>query len=224
MSRVGNKILFLREKKGITRKQLAKKLGVAEKHITEIETGRKIINEKLMSKISTILGEDVNDITFNMEESADQEQVQVKSMNKAPKQINLDESSWSGALGGILRDVPIYDYSLNKSKGKISMPIISNKVEGFSKDKVLFIEIQNDDMIGFRIGKGDVAFGYLTHELINNSISLIECNGKRAVRQVKMLDSEKVLLINNINGIKTETLNKKSIKVLAKIEWAKVKL
>ncbi len=45
MSRVSDKIKEARLKKGLTQKQLAKKLGVAENFINEVESGRKIINE-----------------------------------------------------------------------------------------------------------------------------------------------------------------------------------
>ena len=43
MSRVGEKIKEARLKSGMTQKVLAKKLGVAEKFINEVETGRRII-------------------------------------------------------------------------------------------------------------------------------------------------------------------------------------
>ena len=41
LSRVGEKLKEAREKSGLTQKALAKKLGVAEKYINEIELGRK---------------------------------------------------------------------------------------------------------------------------------------------------------------------------------------
>ena len=51
MSRIGEKIKNLRNKKGLTQKQLSKKLGVSESFINDIELGRKIINESLMTKL-----------------------------------------------------------------------------------------------------------------------------------------------------------------------------
>jgi SOS-response transcriptional repressor LexA len=78
------------------------------------------------------------------------------------------------------------------------MPIISNKVDGYAQDKVLFLEIENDDMLGFRICSGDIAFAHLTHEIENNAIALVDYNGERVLRQIKTLDGNKILLIRPI--------------------------
>lgn len=221
MSRVGEKIQNLRNSKGISRKQLAKKIGVAEKFLGEVETGRKIINESLINKISKVLGQDINDISMNFDEEAMNEQVK-ESAYKAPKVTQGGVSdSWGDALSSVLKDIPIHGYDLNKVIGNKKMPVISNKIEGHAKDKVLFIKIEDNNMRGFRIAEGDLAFAYLTNEIRNKSICLVEVNSKRAIRQINKLDNEKILLISNLNGVKTETINKKSLKILAKIEWVK---
>lgn len=224
MSRLGSKILEARTKKGLSRKQLAKKVGVAEKYIEEVELGKKIISESLLSKITNIIGEDVNDISMSFEESVFEEEKETKAQYKTPKNTTANNESWTSALSSILVEVPVYGYDLNQVVSRMPMAVMGNKIEGIAKDKVLFIKIENDDMIGFRIAKGDIAFATLTHEVINNKICLIEYNDKRVIRQVKTLDSEKVLLINNINGIKTETVNKKQLKVLAELKWNKIGL
>lgn len=225
MSRIGEKVSKARENKAMSKKQLAKKLGVSEKFITEVESGRKIINENLMNKLSKIFGEDINDITMNFEEQARIEEKNntqnLKTNYKAPEKI---KDTWSDALSSILKTVPVYGYNLNKVIDKRQMPIISNKIEGFAQDKVLFLHIENDEMIGFRIAKGDIAFSHLTHEIMNNSICLIEYNGERVIRQIKTLGGEKILLINNGGTLRTETVNKKSFKVLAKLERVEFKL
>lgn len=51
MSRVGEKIKEISEKKGITKKALAKKLGVSENFLTEVETGRRVIPEDLLKEL-----------------------------------------------------------------------------------------------------------------------------------------------------------------------------
>ena len=50
MSRVGDKIKEARIKNGLSQKALAKKLGVAEKFINEVELGRKIAQESFIDK------------------------------------------------------------------------------------------------------------------------------------------------------------------------------
>ncbi|GAA0745349.1 XRE family transcriptional regulator [Clostridium oceanicum] len=214
MSRVSEKIKQVRTKKGFTKKKLGKKLGVSESFITEIEAGRKIINEKLMTRISKVLGEDINDITMSFEqESFKKEKVETKQF---PKKEKVNEV-WSDALNSVIRDVPLYGYSLNKVLGKKQLPVIGKKIEGYSASKVFFLKIEDNEMMGFRICKDDIAFSYLTHEIDSNSIFLIELNGERVIRQIKRLDSSKILLISNKDTVRTKTANVKEIKVLAKL-------
>ena len=59
MSRVGEKIKEARLKSGMTQKILAKKLGVAEKFINEVETGRRIVQESFIDKAAKILNADL---------------------------------------------------------------------------------------------------------------------------------------------------------------------
>ena len=52
MSRVGDKIKEARIQSGLSQKALAKKLGVAEKFINEVEMGRRIAQESFIDKAS----------------------------------------------------------------------------------------------------------------------------------------------------------------------------
>ena len=61
MSRVGDRIKQVRETKGVSQKQLGKKIGVSEGYINDIELGKKVIDEKFLEKISKILGEEIED-------------------------------------------------------------------------------------------------------------------------------------------------------------------
>lgn len=234
MSRVGEKLKNAREKLGLSQKQLAKKLGVAESFINEVELGRKILNESMLTKISKIVGKDINDVNMSMEEEADREQVDIKTDTvkvsktligrNSTKDLPEVNDQWSNALSSVLKTVPIYKYDLNSSVGARQLPVISNKIEGYSQDKVLYILIENDDMLGFRIAAGDIAFAHLTHEVQNNGICLLEINSERVIRQVKKLDNSKVLLISNKGSLRTETAYIKDINVIAKLERIEIKL
>ncbi|WP_050606258.1 helix-turn-helix transcriptional regulator [Clostridium niameyense] len=213
MSRVSEKIKEARNKKGLTQKQLAKKLGVSEKFISEVELGKRIINQNIMNRISKILGEDINDITMSFEEKILQESTK-KTSN--PNNTKVKEV-WNDALSSVLKSVPVYNYNLRNIITTKQLPIIGNKVEGLNHDKVIYLKIQDDDMIGFRIGKGDLAFSYITHEIENNGIFLIEIENERVIRQVKRLDSNKLLLINNKGELRTKTVNFKEVKIIAKL-------
>ncbi|AKA71328.1 XRE family transcriptional regulator [Clostridium scatologenes] len=222
MSRVGEKIKNIRNSIGMTQKQLGKKLGVNESFVNEVENGRKIINQNLIDRISKVLGKDINDITMSFEEQVFEEEKD-KKYSAAPKKEAVKDV-WNEAFGSVLKNIPIYGYDLQKAVSFKQLPLINNKVEGYSQDKVFYLQIEDDDMLGFRIAKGDLAFAYSTHEIENNSICLIEHGSKRVIRQIKRLDNNKVLLISNKGSFRTETAEIKEINIIAKLNRVEIKL
>ena len=216
MSRVGERIKEAREKSGMTQKTLAKKLGVAEKFINEVETGRKIINESLISKVSKVLNTDLNDINMVVTDEELQKELKAEKQVRQTKPSEVNEV-WNQAFGSVLKNVPIYDYSLADVKGYKQLSTASNKIDGHTANKVFYLKIENNDMTGYRIQKDDLALCYSIKEIENNAISLVEFNGKRVVRQVKKLDNVKALLISNNGSMRTETANIKELKPIARL-------
>ncbi|MGE5628158.1 MAG: helix-turn-helix domain-containing protein [Solirubrobacterales bacterium] len=223
MSRVGEKVKEARTVAGLSQKQLAKKLGVAENFVNEVETGRKIINQDMIDRLSKVLGRDINDITMSFEEQVFKEEKEQKQTFKKEVKERISDV-WNDAFASVIKSVPVYDYSLSKVKGARQLPILNNKIEGHNQDKVFYIEIEDDDMLGFRISKGDLAFAQATNEFFNNSISLIQYGDKRIVRQLKRLDNNKALIISNKGVVQTETAEIKEIKVIAKLERLEIVL
>ena len=226
MSRVGEKIKEARLKSGMSQKLLAKKLGVAEKFINEIEMGRRVAQESLIDKASKILNADFNDVSMVVTDEALIEERKAMSdvKNKSSKGNIEKDEVWTNAFSSVLKNVPILDYSLKNNKGFKELPIHSNKVDGYSQDKVLYLEIQDDEMSGFRMLKGDLAFATLVKEVSNNGIFLVEYKGRRAIRQIKNLGNSKVLLVSNAGSLLTETMNLNEISVLAKLDRIEIKL
>ncbi|MDH2336429.1 XRE family transcriptional regulator [Clostridium perfringens] len=216
MSRVGERIKEAREKSGMTQKALAKKLGVAEKFVNEVETGRKIINESLISKVSKVLNTDLNDINMVVTDEELQKELKAEKQVRQTKPAEVNEV-WNQAFGSVLKNVPIYDYSLAQVKGYKQLATASNKIDGHTANKVFYLKIENNDMTGYRIQKNDLALCYSIKEIENNSICLVEFNGKRVIRQIKKLDNVKALLISNNGSMRTETANIKEIKAIAKL-------
>jgi len=228
VSRVGDKIKEARIKNGLSQKALAKKLGVAEKFINEVEMGRRIAQESFIDKVSKILKADLNDVSMVVTDEALLEErkamKEVKnSFSEKHNNANKDEV-WTNAFSSVLKNVPIFDYTLKNNKGFKELPIHSNKVEGFTQDKVLYLEIQDDEMSGFRMLKGDLAFASLVKEPSNNGIFLVDYKGKRSIRQIKLLGNSKVLLVSNGGSLLTETMNLNEFSVLAKLERLEIKL
>jgi transcriptional regulator with XRE-family HTH domain len=234
MSRIGEKLKNIREQLGLSQKQLAKKMGVAESFISEIEQGRKIANEGFITKLTKLTGKDINDITMSIEEEASREQLDVKSETIRVNKVSPVKSStkdlpqindvWSDALNSVLKTITIYKYDLKQAVGSRQLPVVANKVEGYALDKVIYLQIQDDDMIGFRIASGDIAFAHLTHEVENNAICLVDINGERVIRQIKKLDNSKALLISNKGSLRTETAYIKDINVIARLDRVEIKL
>ncbi|WP_415334883.1 S24 family peptidase [Clostridium perfringens] len=216
MSRVGERIKEAREKSGMTQKALAKKLGVAEKFVNEVETGRKIINESLISKVSKVLNTDLNDINMVVTDEELQKELKAEKQVRQRKPAEVNEV-WNQAFGSVLKNVPIYDYSLAQVKGYKQLATASNKIDGHTANKVFYLKIENNDMTGYRIQENDLALCYSIKEIENNSICLVEFNGKRVIRQIKKLDNVKVLLISNNGSMRTETANIKEVKAIAKL-------
>ena len=79
MSRIGDKIKEARLKANIPQKALAKKLGVSEKYINEVEMGRKVAQESFINKASKILNVDLNDVNMI---AADEELMEEKRIER----------------------------------------------------------------------------------------------------------------------------------------------
>lgn len=222
MSRVGENIKQAREKSGMTVKALAKKLGVAEKYINEVEMGRKVVPESFIDRAAKVLNTDLNDISMVVTDEALMEEK--KTLRDLPKKKIESSEVWTDAFASVLKSVPIYDYSLSNKKGSKEMPVHSNKIEDYPQDKVFYLEIEDDEMNGFRILKGDLAFAHIVKEVSNNGFFLIDYKGKRKIRQVKVLGNSKVLLVSNAGSLLTETMEVKELNIIAKLERIEIKL
>lgn len=214
MSRMGLEIARLRKEIGMTQKQLAKLVGVTEGFISEVEAGRKVLNGDLSVKISKALRMEAGklDLYEGEDTSAPMPDVTVKKVIEKPVQ-----AIWNDALSGVLKTVPVYGVKMDKSIGTRQMPVVDNKIEGLPKDKVFYLSIEDDDMSGFRISKGDVALAYNTQEIEKDAVFLVEYEGKRSIRQVKSVGGDKLLLVSNSGRLVTEMAGKKEVKVMARL-------
>ncbi|OPX47013.1 helix-turn-helix domain-containing protein [Clostridium thermobutyricum] len=224
MSRVGERIKEARLKSNMTQKALAKKLGVAEKYINEVELGRKVAQESFIDRAAKILKADLNDISMVVTDKELMDERKAAS-NFKPQKTKVEKNDvWENAFSSVLRNVPIYDYNLKNVLGHKELPIHSNKVEGYPQDKVLYIKIQDDEMSGFRMLEGDLVFAHLVSELNSNGFFLVNHKGENKIREIKRLDNSKVLLMSNRGGLMTETVEVKNLQVIAKLDRIEINL
>ena len=215
MSRMGSEINRLRKEAGMTQKQLAKQVGVTERFIEEVETGKRVLNSDLIVRISKALRQEVGRLDLYDEKEVLQKPEPDKNVKKVIEKPV--QEIWTDALAGVIMTVPVYDYKMEKAVGSKQLPIISNKVEGYPKDKVFYLTVEDDEMSGFRLMKGDMVLVGGTQEIEKDALYFIEREGKRSIRQVKKLDQEKLLLVSNGRSLSTATVSKKELKVLARL-------
>ena len=216
MSRMGLEISKLRKEIGMTQKQLAKQVGVTESFIIEVEAGRRVLNGDLSTKISKVLRHEVGNLDIY---ENDEKIYRPEPAKKVEKVIEKPvQAIWNDALAGVLMAVPVYaNYKMDNAGKSRQLPIIGNKVEGFPKDKVFYLTIEDDEMAGFRIYNGDLALVFDTKEIEKDGIYLIEYSGKRVIRQIRQIDNDKLLLVSNKTGLKTETSSKKDVKIFGRL-------
>jgi len=238
MSRIGQEIKRLRLQKGLTPKQLAKSLGVSESYVLDIESGKKIISDDMIGRVSKALDFELGPIGLFASEDEQTDKYSGARKTVVPAgtkqstgagQSNLNLSQpvqeiWDDAFGNILKTVPVYDYRMDRLIEKKLLPIEKNRVEGYPKEKVFYLIIEDSDMTGFRIAKGDRALSILTGEIDTDGIYFVEYNGNRAVRQVKKLQGDKLLLVSNKGTLITETISTKNLKVIARLVKLEISL
>jgi transcriptional regulator with XRE-family HTH domain len=217
MSRVGKRIQDARMRTGVSAKQLAKKLGVSESFINEVESGKKIINEDLIKRVEKALDINLDEEIFTEVTEPIENLKEVETAKVVNKQME-------DAFSHILKKIPVCDMHFKEIFDYKYLPIIDKKVEGLNGDKIIYIKVADDSMRGFRIQKGDRLLVYQNQEVINNSIVLLEMDDKRCIRQIKRLDANKILVIAHSNDLKTETKDVKSINVIGRCIRLEVEL
>lgn len=220
LSRVGEKIKIARLEKNVPLKQIAKKCGVSESYLSEVESGRRIINDEMIKKISSILNLDLNEPIY-IEEDEEERHEEKSEKKRLEKSVSPE---WQSAFSNIIKDIPVYDVSLGQVLGVKRFPIVDKKVEGYNPDKLIFIQAPDNSLSAYRVKKGDLVMALLNNEMVGSGLTLVEYNGGRAVRYIKRLEGEKVLVISSDGSMKTETLNIHEIKILAHCIRAEIDL
>ena len=205
MSRLGETIREARIKIKMTEKALAKKCGMSESVIKDIEMGTRIVSNDQAQRILKILGV-TNPISTELEVAAEPE-VQLRPRPRAyviptpepekKKEVRTENDevtdAWLDALGGVVKRVPVMDEN-GVAIDHILTPIIGGKIEGASPDKVMFYRCPDDMLRGFRIHAGDLLLTVPAGKIEDEAIMLIVYKGQRIVRKVMKLDGGRVLM------------------------------
>ncbi|MBQ7786506.1 MAG: helix-turn-helix domain-containing protein [Clostridia bacterium] len=233
MSRLGDLILLERTRQKLTRKQVARKCGVSEGYIKDVEEGRRIIQDDQARRILRTLGTSQrNEADFSLDEIAATVDlstfapakpapapVQAKPAEPqpAPKAQTKEEQSgiWLDALSSVLRPVPVMNAGWIQVSRRM-VPIQDGKIEGAKPDKVVYFLAPDDSMRAMRIEKGDLVLVVPQNLPVDGAIMLVEYGAHRCLRRIKLLGNGNILLQSGDRDLGTESVHISDIKLVGK--------
>ena len=215
MSRLGDLIKLERTRRGLSAKQVAKKCGVAEKYLLDVEQGTRIIADDQARRILKSMGMQqqteadfsLDDIaaTVDLQSASDEMTRAQATLRKkadkvrpdAEKAASTQEEGVSGSIwldaANVLRRVPVCN-AVMKEVGHRLLPVENGKIEGASPEKVFYFMAPDDDMRGFRVTRGDVVLVVPAAAPVDGAMMLLQTPQGRVLRVIKRLDNFKVLL------------------------------
>ncbi len=221
MNRLAEQIKIARVQANLSEKALAKKCGISENYLRDIESGKKVIKEDVAEKILTKLGKTMD--FMSMPEKTLQEESGNKSFKQKvtakEKLQNYDlkpTGAWQKALGNLVKTYPVQRMDNKKVVAEKSLPLIGNKVEGYHPDKLFFIEVTDNSLQGFRIKKGDVVTVLDTQEIENGAFYLINVEKGRTIRKLRKEGGGKVSLIQGLDKESAIAKQNNELKIIGK--------
>lgn len=189
MSRLGDTIRNERLRLGLNPKALAKKCGVSEKFLLEVESGKRIIQDTEAARILKVMGKQQS-VLADFEAVADGcpppplpgRAPAVPKQEKAQPQGEPSQT-WVNALSGIVRAVPIRGLSQQPLGEKLT-PTQGGKILGAPADKVFYLQMPDNSMAGYRIRKDDLVLMTPFTSLEEGGVYLIEENGVTGLYKV----------------------------------------
>ena len=233
MSRLGDLILLERTRQKLTRKQVARKCGVSEGYIKDVEEGRRIIQDDQARRILRTLGTSQrNEADFSLDEiaatvdlgtfaPAKPAAAPVQSKPAEPQSMQRPQSKeeqsgiWLDALSSVLRPVPVMNAGWIQVSRRM-VPIQDGKIEGAKPDKVVYFQAPDDSMRAMRIEKGDLVLVVPQTLPIDGAIMLVEYGAHRCLRRIKLLGNSNILLQSGDRDLGTESVHISDIKLVGK--------
>lgn len=235
MSRVGDNIKRVRETAGMSSKALAKKMGVSESFLLDVEQGRKVVNEAMIQRFTTILGRNVSELGLDSFESAvfkeereEERKARVKvetvrPVEKTPTPAVKNEL-WDQAFGSNLKNIPIYTPAFGQPAGQKLYPVEAGKVNGIPAEKAVLVRQINNELAGYGIYRNSLLLGSPVKTLTQDGIYLITVRGQNLIRKVKLLGNSNVLLQRCEVQEFTETIASKDVKPLLHFSMVETQL
>ena len=197
MNRLAQRIRDERLKAGISEKELAKKCGLQVAYILQIESGKKIINEKIADQILSKLGATVT--SFSEQAATETVKVQPpKAVKQEPTKPLAPNANWSSALKQLIYGVPVHTVSSFHVIDQIRHPVIDNKVEGHQGDKLYYVRLEKDTYVQKRLLKGDDILILKTKELSPNKLMHFKYDNKAYIGLLQTQSNKEVIVQNDL--------------------------
>lgn len=231
MSRLGDLIMLERSRQKLTRKQVAKKCGISEGYLKDVEEGRRIIQDDQARRILKTLGTNSrNEAEFSLDEIAATVDLSTLAPKPAapapqkpaepkpaPKPQSHEEQSgiWLDALSSVLQPVPVMNAGWIQVARKL-VPIQDGKIEGAKPDKVVYFLAPDDSMRAMRIEKGDLVLVVPQTLPVDGAIMLVEYGAHRCLRRIKLLGNSNILLQSGDRELGAESMHISDLKLIGK--------
>lgn len=218
MSRLGDLIQTERNRQKLTAKQVAKKCGVSESYLKDVEAGTRIIGDAEARRILRTIGlRDQNEADFSLDDIAatvDLQTVQPALARTVAKKKEepvasagepVTGSVWLDALQSVLKRVPVMNAVMKEVDHRL-LPVLEGRIEGANPEKVFYFLAPDDSMRGFRIYGQDVVLIVPANSPVDDAIMMVEYANHRALRKIKRLEGFKVMLQSYDREYQSETL------------------
>lgn len=236
MNPIAKKIQDGRLKAKMTEKELAKKCGLSASYIIQIESGKKIINEKAAEAILAVFGEQV-DLSYSsyIDDVVEKnKQVEVKKPltcvtsssnagSSSPQVVVEPNDQWTGALAHIIKTFEIKDLYTQKVVGKKELPVLGKKIEGIPWEKLMFVRISDQEAEGLQIPKNGTVWIQQSEEIPHKGVYLIEWKGKKCLRRAQKRQQQ-VELSRGMSSEGDQLVLLSEIKVLGKCIRVEIEL
>ena len=235
MSRLGDLIRLERTRQGLTFKQVARKCGVSDKYLMEVESGKRIIADDQARRILKTIGsgDTRTEAEFTLDDIAatvDLQSAVVPSVSQAAPEKKLTKkekqggdsdqpavpgSIWLDALANVLKHVPVYNAAMKEVDHRL-LPITNGKIEGANPDKVYYLSAPDNQMRGFRVMKGDYLLVVPASGPVDGALMVLDTPYGKILRKTILMAGFQVMLQTYDDRCESEIKNLNEITVVGK--------
>ena len=234
MSRLGDLIRLERTRQKLSYKQVARKCGVSEKYLEEVESGRRIIQDDQARRILRSMGmQQQTEADFTLDDIAATVDLQSavptiaraaeKKLTKKEKHEGTESESaepvtgsiWLDALSGVLKHVPVMNAAM-KEVGHRLLHITNGKIEGANPDKVYYLTAPDNDLRGFRVMKGDLLLVVPAQAPVDGAIMVLDTPYGKIMRKTVSMPNFQVMLQKFDQSCESEIRNLNAVTVVGR--------